>query len=84
MEGDVSFEGLLGRVVLPLRSGRGKILVERSGREIELMAECYDKDAQNPETWKQVVVVEIRGGTAFVAPLHEFERADALLPSETE
>ncbi|MEO5509427.1 MAG: hypothetical protein ABIV28_00340 [Longimicrobiales bacterium] len=84
METDASFEGLLGHVVLPLRGGRGKIAVERSGREIELMAECYDKNALQPETWKQVVVVEIRGGTAFVSPLHEFERADALLPSETE
>jgi hypothetical protein len=84
METDSSFEGLAARVVLPLRGGHGKIMVERSGREIELMAQCYDADAADPETWKQVVIVEIKGGTALVSPLHEFERADALLPRETE
>jgi hypothetical protein len=84
MEADTSFEGLAAQVVLPLRNGRGKVLVERGGREIELMAECYDRDAQQPETWKQVVVVEIRGGTALVSPMHEFESANALLPGETE
>ncbi len=84
MEADSSFEGLPARVLLPLRGGRGKIMVERGGREIELMAQCFEADAVSPETWKQVVVVEIRGGTALVSPLHEFGRDDALLPRETE
>ncbi len=84
MEADALFEGLQARVVLPLRNGKGKIMVERGGRELELMAECYDGEATQPETWKQVVIVEIRGGTALVSPMHEFERTDALLPRDTE
>jgi hypothetical protein len=84
MEGDASYEGLPARVVLPLRGGRGKIMVTRGGRDLELMAECFDDDPLQPETWKDVVIVEIRGGTALVSPMHEFERTDALLPPVTE
>ena len=55
-----------------------------TGREIELMAACYDDDARNPESWREVVIVEVRGGTALVSPLHQLERADALLPPAGE
>jgi membrane protein implicated in regulation of membrane protease activity len=82
--GDRAYEGLTARVVLPLRNGRGKIAVERAGREIELMASCYDADAAAPESWTEVVIVEVRGGTAYVSPMYELERADALLPPESE
>lgn len=84
MQGDTSFEGLQATVTLPFRNRRGKIEVMRGGREIELMAECYDDDAQDSERWREVVIVEVRGGTALVSPLHQFERADALLPPAGE
>jgi membrane protein implicated in regulation of membrane protease activity len=84
LEGDHTFEGLQARVVLPMRNGRGKISVSRGGRDIELMAECYDADADHPENWKDVVIVEIRGGTALVSPMYQYERTDALLPPATE
>ena len=84
MQGDTSFEGLQATVSLPFRNGRGKVEVMRGGREIELMAACYDDNAQNSESWREVVIVEVRGGTALVSPLHQFERADALLPPAGE
>jgi hypothetical protein len=84
MQGDTSFEGLQATVTLPFRNRRGKIEVVRGGREIELMAECYDDDAQNSDSWREVVIIEVRGGTARVSPLHQFERADALLPPAGE
>ena len=84
MESDSVYEGLQARVVLPLRNGRGKIVVERAGREIEMMAQCYEGDATAPENWKDVVIVEIRGGTAYVSPMHELERGDAVFPRATE
>jgi membrane protein implicated in regulation of membrane protease activity len=84
LAGDAAYEGLQGRVVLPLKGGHGKIVVRRGGRDIELLAQCYDSDAVNPETWTDVVVIEIRHETALVSPLHEFAGADALLPPATE
>jgi hypothetical protein len=80
MASDVTYEGLQARVVLPLRNGRGKVAVMRGGREIELMAECYDAEPEHPENWKEVVIVEIRGGTALVSPMYQLERGDARIP----
>jgi len=67
---DDSLIGLAGRVILPLqRGGTGKILVSRSGREIELLAGAFDVAPDEPvETWTSVVVVEVSAGVALVTP----------------
>lgn len=78
---DASLVGLTGAVVLPLRRGTGgKIVVYRAGREIELMARPFADDSGDPETWDQVVVVEVSGGTALVTPYPDLHQ----LPSGTE
>jgi hypothetical protein len=78
---DASLVGLMGAVVLPLRrDGGGKIVVYRAGREIELMARPFGDDASDSEAWNQVVVVEVSGGTALVAPYPDLHH----LPSATE
>lgn len=67
-----SFEGLPATVILPMReSGAGKIRVRRGNREHVLRALPYgtpDLDAGPREAWTQVVVVEVRGGVAYVTP----------------
>ena len=78
---DASLVGLTGAVVLPLRrNGAGKIVVRRSGRDLELMARPFDDDSGDPEQWDQVVVVEIADGTALVSPYPNLQQ----LPSSTE
>jgi membrane protein implicated in regulation of membrane protease activity len=65
---DDSFVGLTAAVTLPIRSGGiGKILVKRGDRSFELMARSLDASAKSA-AWKSVVVVEMKGGTAVVAP----------------
>jgi membrane protein implicated in regulation of membrane protease activity len=65
---DDSFVGLTAAVTLPIRSGgMGKILVKRGDRSYELMARPLDAAAKSA-AWKSVVVVEMKGGTAVVAP----------------
>jgi hypothetical protein len=67
-----SFEGLPATVILPLRvSGAGKIRVRRGSRDHVLRALPYgtpDPGAGPREAWTQVVVVEVRGGVAYVTP----------------
>jgi membrane protein implicated in regulation of membrane protease activity len=71
MPDDRSLVGLVGNVVLPLVGDAGKIVVQRGGREIELLARPLDGAAENSETWTSVLVVEIRDGIAYVAPYRE-------------
>jgi hypothetical protein len=72
MPGDRAWLGASGQVVLPLSAGgTGKIFVSRGGRSQELLARPFDDDAASPETWAQVVVLEIRDGVALVAPNEE-------------
>ena len=68
---DRSLVGLVGNVVLPLAHGSGKILVQRAGREIELLARPLDDAADDSETWTSVLVVEVREGIAYVAPYRD-------------
>jgi hypothetical protein len=69
MEDDDSLVGLAGHVVVPLsRAGLGKVVVTRGDREFELLARPFDTDADEPETWSGIVVVEMHGGTALVTP----------------
>jgi hypothetical protein len=72
MPGDRAWLGASGQVVLPLRAGgTGKIFVSRGGRSQELLARPFDNDAADPETWSNVMVLEIRDGVALVAPNEE-------------
>lgn len=80
MPADSTLVGLTGEMVLPLRNGTGKVLVSRGGREHELLARPFDDDARDAESWKNVVVVEIKDGTAFVSPLDQ-SSSESLLPS---
>ncbi len=76
-EGDQSFVGLPGRVTIPLSTAApGKVLVRRGDRAFELLAKPFGTDVVAPDRWTSVVVVEMQGGTAVVAPLEESVNAD--------
>lgn len=79
MLGDSTLVGLPGQMVLPLRGGSGKVQVTRGGRDFELLARPFDDGAPDPESWTDVVVVDVRDGTALVSPLDE-QTGDSLLP----
>lgn len=68
-----SFEGLPASVSLPLREGvPGRIRVRRGSRKHVLRALPYGsppRDGDPPESWTHVVVVEVRSGVAYVAPV---------------
>lgn len=69
---DDSFVGLTGTMTLPIGgSGKGKVLVQRADRTYELLASPLDASAKGSSTWKAVIVVEMRKGTAIVAPLDD-------------
>lgn len=76
MPEDSSLVGLAGRIVLPLQSGgTGKVLVNRAGREFELLARAFEPDSSTRvETWTEVVIVEISAGTALVSPYSDPSR----------
>lgn len=68
-EDEDSFVGLPARVVLPVGPARsGRIMVRRGEREYELRAKPYGSEEIASEDWKQVVIVEMREGTALVSP----------------
>ncbi len=68
--GEASFVGLPARVVLPLAAGRsGRVVVRRGDREYELRARPFETEAGDSAGWGDVVIVDMRDGTAFVAPL---------------
>jgi hypothetical protein len=74
VRGESSFEGLPASVTLPLRPGTpGRIRVRRGAREFVLRALPYRESDEGsggepPEDWKRVVVVEVKGGVAYVTP----------------
>jgi hypothetical protein len=69
MERDTAWSGCVGEVLLPLsRDGTGKILVARAGREHTLLARPFRTDADDPGSWRAVVVIELRHGVAYVEP----------------
>lgn len=73
-ESDDSFIGLTGRITVPISSsgsGMGKVLIERGGRTFELMARPLETAEQSPAKWKAVIVVEMKRGTAVVAPVDD-------------
>ena len=68
--GDSSFVGLTGKVLVPLSSsGLGKVMVQRGARTFELAARPLESGDVPLHEWRSVVVVEMRGGTALVAPV---------------
>lgn len=77
MPGDRVWLGASGQVILPLTAdGTGKIFVSRAGRSQELLARPFESDAVRPETWSNVMVLEIRDGIALVAPNEELTPDD--------
>ena len=74
LQSEVTYEGLPGRVTLPVRwESPGKVVVERCGRRVELRAYPHASMAgkSDPTTWKKVFVVEMVRGVARVAPVEE-------------
>ena len=66
---DRGWVGLTGVVSLPLTvDGTGKIVVQRQGREHELLARPFDRERDDPESWVRVMILEMRHGVALVAP----------------
>lgn len=66
---DTSLYGVTGRVLLQLSgAGTGKIVVRQGSRELELPARPFDPDADQPEHWTAVMVIDMRDGVALVSP----------------
>lgn len=71
LEGEQGFVGLPAEVTVPFNaSGLGRVLVRRRDRTFELAARPFEPEGE-PRGWKSVVVVDIDGGVALVAPLEE-------------
>lgn len=77
---DRGWVGRVGQVVLPLSAeGTGKILVNRSGRDHELLARPFETGSESPEQWRSVLIVELENGVALVSPYGgSLEAPDAL------
>ena len=72
MHGDKWLIGRTGLVIIPLRAdGTGKIVVNRAGQSQELLALPLNAEDADPETWRSVMVVEMRDGIALVTPSPE-------------
>lgn len=73
--GDASYVGLTGSVTLPLAEGRpGNIAVRRGHRRVTLRALPHAAGPEaDPTTWESVIIIEMEGGVARVAPLEDFE-----------
>lgn len=70
---DAAYIGLSGTVTLPMAPGSpGAVTVERGQRRISLRALPHaTASGADPSAWKSVVVVDMEGGVARVAPLEE-------------
>jgi hypothetical protein len=66
---DRGWIGLSGVVTMPLTmAGTGKIMVERGGREHELLARPFDEDRDDAQQWVRVLILDMQHGIALVAP----------------
>lgn len=65
--------GRVGEVTLPIpKEGTGKIQITSGGHTQELLAMPLEaEDAQDPESWRSVLVIEVQDGVALVAPYTE-------------
>ncbi len=71
---DRQFEGCAADVLIPIRpDNAGRIKVYAAGRTHQLRALPHSLDAGSEDlsSWKQVVVVEVKDGVAYVTPLEE-------------
>ena len=67
-----TYEGLQGRISLPMRQGvPGTVVLERGGRRLTLRALPHASGEGDPTTWTSVFVVEMEKGVARVAPIDE-------------
>jgi hypothetical protein len=70
--GEDSYEGVRGRVTLPIRHEiPGRVVVKRLGGTLELRALPHASGKGDPATWTQILVVEMEKGVALVAPVEE-------------
>lgn len=76
LPGDQAFQGVPGRVVLPIApESPGAVVVSRGGREIRLRALPHATAAGDPGGWREIMVVEVEAGIARVVPI----KGDTLL-----
>ena len=69
MEGDRSLHGLVAQVVVPLSAHHnGKISVRRGAERLELLARPFAESDGDPAAWQQVIIIDVRDGTALVSP----------------
>ena len=67
-----SFIGCIGRLTLPFAADHaGRVMVRRGDREFELRARPFDEDSTAARIGTSIIVVEMEGGTALVAPMQE-------------
>ena len=73
-EGDESFEGCPGHVLVPIREDvPGRVRVVRGGRTYDIRALPHGRPDSDPSRWDEVVVLEMREGFALVVPSHEVD-----------
>jgi membrane protein implicated in regulation of membrane protease activity len=71
---DQELSGTTARVVLPIgQERRGRVEIDLGGQPTYMVALPYRRDADELAPGDQVVVVEVRQGTAYVTPLPSFE-----------
>ena len=67
-----SFVGCIGRVTLPFGADHtGRVMIRRGDREYELRAQPFDSESMAARIGTGIIVVEMDGGTALVAPVGE-------------
>jgi membrane protein implicated in regulation of membrane protease activity len=67
-----SFVGCTGRLTLPFAADHaGRVVIQRGAREYELRARPFDAGAGQARIGASIIVVEMDGGTALVAPVEE-------------
>lgn len=73
-EGDRSFVGLSGHIIVPIgTSGVGKMQVMRGGRIYELLVRPFTEEHGEapPDQWRSVIIVDMQGSTALISPVEE-------------
>lgn len=77
LPGERSLEGRTGRVMLPIApTSAGSISVERGGRQFTLRALPHPTAEGDPESWTEVMIIEVRDGVARVTPAADLDLVD--------
>lgn len=72
LEGEQGFVGLPAEITVPINAqGHGRVMVRRRDRTFELAARPFEARDGSPQEWRSVVVVDMEGGVALVAPLEQ-------------